>query len=81
MGRGERVLGCEVRQVPRCIYNPMPMLRRIGVFLLGLLALASSAAQQAPESLSAKAHDSLSPIHGNLVVPGLKQPVDVLRDR
>jgi penicillin G amidase len=57
------------------------MLRGIGVFLLGLFAVSSSAAPQAPESLSAKAHDSLSPIHGNLVVPGLKQPVNVVRDR
>ncbi len=57
------------------------MLRPIGVFLLGLLAVTSSPAQQAAESLTAKAHDSLSPMHGNVVVPGLKEPVNVVRDR
>jgi penicillin G amidase len=56
------------------------MLRRTGTSLLIFLAVAASAAQQTSESLSTKAHDSLSPIHGNLVVPGLKEPVNVLRD-
>jgi penicillin G amidase len=57
------------------------MLRRIAISLLLFLAVAASTAQQTPESLIAKAHDSLSPIRGNLVVPGLKEPVNVLRDR
>lgn len=57
------------------------MLRRIAVFLFGFLAVAGSTAQQAPESLKARAHDAISPIHGNLVVPGLKEPVNVFRDR
>jgi penicillin G amidase len=64
-----------------CIYNPVLMLRRIGVSLLGFLAVASSPAQPASASVSAKAHDSLSPIQGTLAVPGLKQAVHVLRDR
>ena len=57
------------------------MLRQIGIFLLGFLPVAISMAQQTPESLKSRARQSLSPIHGNLVVPGLKEPVDVLRDR
>ncbi len=57
------------------------MPRRSSIFLFGFLAVAASTGQQAPESLNAKAHDSLSPIHGNLVVHGLKEPVNVLRDR
>lgn len=57
------------------------MLRRSGVFLLVFLAVIVSLGQEAPESLNARAHDALSPTHGKLVVPGLKEPVDVLRDR
>jgi penicillin G amidase len=57
------------------------MLRRIRVLSLVLFALTASTAQRAPESLNTRAHDSLSPIRGNLVVPGLKEPVGVLRDR
>jgi penicillin G amidase len=62
-------------------YNLVLMERQICVFLLGFLAVATSTAQPIPGSLQAKAQDSLSPIRGTLVVPGLKQPVHVLRDR
>lgn len=58
------------------------MLRRTGVFLLGFVAAAAaSLAQQAPDSLDTRVHDSLSPIRGNLLVPGLENSVNVLRDR
>jgi penicillin G amidase len=57
------------------------MLRRIAVSLLIFLTVTASSAQQTDESLNAKARASLSPIHGNLAVPGLKEPVSVLRDR
>jgi penicillin amidase len=61
------------------------MHRRIGVLLLGsffvVIFVVVSAAQEAPKSIEGSARDTLSPIHGNLVVPGLKEPVKVLRDR
>ncbi|MGC2791189.1 MAG: penicillin acylase family protein, partial [Candidatus Sulfotelmatobacter sp.] len=57
------------------------MHRRIGVFLLGFFFVVVSAAQEAPKPVEARARDVLSPIHGNLVAPGLKEPVKVLRDR
>jgi penicillin amidase len=40
-----------------------------------------SAAQDAPKPVEVRARDVLSPVHGNFVVPGLKEPVNVLRDR
>ena len=67
--------------VPALHYNAVLMLRRIGIFLLGSLVVIVSAAQPEPKSLAIRARDVLSPISGNLVVPGLKEPVDVLRDR
>jgi penicillin G amidase len=70
-----------VCKIPALDYNAVLMLRRIAVFLLGALVAAVSPAQQAPKSLAVRARDVLSPIHGNLVVPGLKEPVNVLRDR
>jgi penicillin amidase len=57
------------------------MLRRVGVFLVGFLVVVVSTAQQVSEQLDASARDVLSPIHGKLVVTGLKGPVNVLRDR
>jgi len=57
------------------------MHRRIGVFLLGSFFVVVSVAQEGPKSVDARARDVLSPIHGNLIVPGLKEPVKVLRDR
>jgi penicillin G amidase len=54
------------------------MLRRIGV---GFLVVAVSAPQLAPKLVDIRARDLLSPIHGKLVVTGLKEPVNVLRDR
>src|SRR6202167_1723555 len=56
------------------------MHRRIGVLLLGFLSV-MSAAQDAPKPVEVRARDVLSPVHGNFVVPGLKEPVNVLRDR
>ena len=69
-----------VCKVPALHYNAVLMLRRIGVFLLGFLVVAVSPAQQVANSLAARARDVLSPMDGNLVVPGLKEPVNVLRD-
>jgi penicillin amidase len=66
---------------PTLHYNPELMLRRMGVFLVSFLAVAALTAQRAPESLNAKVHDSLSRTRGKLVAPGLKEPVNVLRDR
>jgi penicillin amidase len=57
------------------------MHRRIGVFLVGFFFVVVSVTQEAPKSLDVRARDVLSPIHGNLVVPGLKESVNVLRDR
>jgi penicillin amidase len=57
------------------------MHKRIGVFLLGSFFVVVSVSQEAPKSVDVRARDVLSPIHGNLVVPGLKEPVNVLRDR
>jgi len=57
------------------------MLRRIGALLVGFLVVAGTTAQEAPKSLDVRARELLSPIHGKLVVPGLKEPVNVLRDR
>jgi len=57
------------------------MRRRIGIFLVGSFFVVVSVAQEAPKSVDVRAHEVLSPIRGNLVVPGLKEPVNVLRDR
>jgi penicillin amidase len=62
-------------------YNLVLMHRRIGVLLVGSLCVVVSAAQEAPKPVDVRAREVLSPIHGNLVVSGLKEPVDVLRDR
>lgn len=59
----------------------MPRRTAVSLLLIFLAVGAASTAQQSSESLKDKAHDTLSPIHGNLVVPGLKEPVNVLRDR
>ncbi len=65
--------------------NPALMHRRIGVFLLGsflvVIFVVVSVAQETPRPLDVRARDVLSPIRGNLVAPGLKEPVSVLRDR
>jgi penicillin G amidase len=63
---------------PALHYNAVLMLRRIGV---GLLIVAVSAPQHAPKLVDTRARDLLSPIHGKLAVTGLKEPVNVLRDR
>lgn len=57
------------------------MLNRIRGVLLAFLFVAVGIAQQAPKSLDARAHDALSPMNGKLLVTGLAEPVDVLRDR
>ena len=74
---------CEasLRRGPALYYNAVLMLTRVGVFLVGFLVVVVSTAQQASEPLDASARDVLSPIHGKLVVNGLKEPVNVLRDR
>jgi penicillin amidase len=61
-------------------YNALLMLRRIHLFLLAFLVMASSTAQQSPKSLDDRARDLLSPIDGKLVVTGLTEAVNVLRD-
>ena len=77
-----RLLRCIIlRRGPALRHNAVLMLRRVGVFLVGFLVVVLSAAQQASEPLDASARDVLSPIHGKLVVTGLKEPVNVLRDR
>jgi penicillin G amidase len=55
-------------------------MRRIGLFLVGFFVVAGSNAQRSFQSLDKRARDLLSPIHGKLVVTGLKEPVNVLRD-
>jgi len=70
----------QVSNLPALHYNAVLMLRRIVLSLLGSIVLVVSPAQQVPQSLSVRARDVLSPINGNLVVPGLKEPVEVLRD-
>ena len=62
-------------------YNAVLMLRGTGVFLLVFLTVAVSASQQSLKSPEVRARDVVSPIHGKLVVTGLKEPVTVLRDR
>src|SRR5215469_12666191 len=57
------------------------MLRGTGVFLLVFLTVAVSASQQSLKLPEVRTRDALSPIHGKLVVTGLKEPVTVLRDR
>jgi penicillin G amidase len=53
----------------------------MGVVLLSSFLLTVCAAQQDRKSVDVRAHDALSPINGNVVVPGLKEPVNVVRDR
>ncbi|HKU27265.1 MAG TPA: penicillin acylase family protein, partial [Candidatus Sulfotelmatobacter sp.] len=55
------------------------MLGRVAFFLAFFFVVARSSAQS-PKSLNDRARDVLSPIHGKLVVSGLKEPVNVLRD-
>src|SRR4051812_33738061 len=56
----------------------------IGSFLLLLLAhggALSVCAEETPESLRAKASAVLAQLEGEIQVPGLKEPVEILRDR
>jgi len=48
---------------------------------VAFLVVAASASQPAPKSLLVRARDLLPPIHRRLAVTGLKEPVNVLRDR
>ena len=66
---------------PALHYNPVLMLRRIRVFEVVFLLVAVAMAQQPPRSLNTKARAVLSQTSGKLVSAGLKEPVDVLRDR
>src|SRR5215467_1948001 len=59
-------------------YNAVLMLRPMAV---AFLVVAVSASQPAPKSLPVRARDLLPPIHGRLAMTGLKEPVNVLRDR
>jgi penicillin amidase len=63
---------------PLLHYNAVLMLRPVAV---AFLVVAVSASQPAPKSLAVRARDVLPPIHGRLAVTGLKEPVNVLRDR
>ena len=56
------------------------MLRRIRVLPVVFLVVAASTAQE-PKSLNPNAREVLSQISGKLPTTGLKEPVDVLRDR
>lgn len=51
------------------------------MFLFSCLLVGLLAAHRPPGSLAERARDALSPINGKLVVTGLQEPVDVLRDR
>lgn len=53
---------------------------RIGVFLLACLCVALSAAQESAKSLELRAQHARSALEGKLVVSGLREPVEVLRD-
>ena len=53
---------------------------RAALFALAATAAAGDAAGQTPESLEALAHRALATIEGELAVPGLKAPVEVIRD-
>ena len=57
------------------------MNRRNIVFLLAVFVVGVAIAQQAPERPEEKARLVISPIKGKLLVAGLKEQVDVLRDR
>jgi len=57
------------------------MFRQTGVFLLVPLFLVASSTHPADNSLRDRAREVLSPINGTLLVTGLKEPVDVFRDR
>src|SRR5579863_2109914 len=57
------------------------MFRQTGVFLLVPLFLVASSTHPADNSLRDRAREALSPINGTLLVTGLKEPVDVFRDR
>jgi penicillin amidase len=46
-----------------------------------MLSLRFAAPIEAAESLTAKSHQVLAQLHGEIVLPGLKEPVEVLRDR
>lgn len=61
-------------------YNSVPMLRRVCVLHVFFLVVAASLAQQ-PKSLNSRAREALSPVRGKLAATGLKEPVDVVRDR
>ena len=63
-------------------------LSRTYACILGLTAFATftatglqSAPEGAPPSLDGLAHQSLATIDGNLKVSGLKQPVEIIRDK
>ena len=53
---------------------------RVALVALAASAAAGDAAGQTPEPLDALAHRALATIEGDLAVPGLKAPVEVIRD-
>ncbi len=56
-------------------------MRRLACCLLALVPLALARSQPAPDALLEKARAALARLDGELNVPGLKEPVEVLRDR
>ena len=54
---------------------------RLSLMALGAIALCAGTAAQSPDSMATAARQSLATISGQVSVPGLKRPVQVLRDR
>src|SRR5258708_4143994 len=63
--------------------NPAKLLPVIATLALTLpcTAIAQPAPKQSPEELLAKSKQVLAQTEGELKLPGLKEPVEVLRDR
>src|SRR5437868_4821115 len=51
------------------------------VLLLTLVAAGATRAEPSPEDLLKRARAVLSQVEGDITVPGLKEPVEILRDR
>ena len=66
-----------MRQQSVCL--PVPILRLFVVF--SFIMFGRGAAQDVPDKLANEAKAMLSHVHGSMRVPGLQQPVTVLRDR
>jgi len=66
-----------MRQQSLCL--PVPILRLFVVF--SFIMFGRGATQDVPDKLANEAKAMLSHVHGSMRVPGLQQPVTVLRDR